>query len=555
MRSLCILISVVCGVLTTLPTVNVRWFAPLTAVLAITSVYQTVRITNKDLDSTLIYNPRRHWHLFLAFYLIGAFSGWLAKPSPVNLPVDTRLSLFGTVDHVTERDSFAIIHLKLNGFSQCVERETAKNIIDPENLIKGKNIKVGREDLAQDEASTEIPVYNQGIAIFSAAKPDLKPGMRIKAVCFVKESANPSSEYRYSASVFYPSAISVQQSSTTFKSVCQDIRERIVAKIETMPLDDTAYGLMHSFLLGDRRHMDADKSELMRDGGVVHILAVSGTHIAIIWGIAFYLFTPLIFIRNSRLGAVLRALCALSATWMFVFITGMAFSTVRAALMITFASIGYVTGRRGATLDYLLIAATVIIVFWPRSMFNAGFQLSFCCVGALILFATRLNPVYSRNHRIFRILISALLAALIPSLAAWALTGYYFGKIPIHFLISNLIILPLLPIYIFLQLFGLGCTAMGISANLITSILNFGAEMLFGFLEFFRHGTIAVQVGIPTVALWIAALMAAGAGLHSTTSTPTYRHTVISNQSRTFNTRFLLISAILLAASAMSLII
>lgn len=293
---------------------------------------------------------------------------------------------------------------------------------------------------------------------------------------------------------------------------CKRPAERRRKFISGIGLQPRTQGLIGALLFADSKRVDASLRSSMADTGLSHLLALSGMHIGIIAAIAMFLLYPV------RLWGYRKAhmFLVIAAVWMFVFLVGDSPSTLRAAIMLTAAGIAMSLGRPHGAANGLAIAAFIIILVSPDSLFDIGFQFSFLAVAAIIGFGTRLNPVEQSLHpRLYKI-VGAIIVTIVVSVASWLLTAWYFGRVPLSFLPFNLVAVPLLAPYMIGAALYVGYAAcFGVTP---------GIEWLGKILDYFPHKfcEIASDFGEGTVIevnpdLWMVwgwlALLAVGAML------------------------------------------
>lgn len=284
-------------------------------------------------------------------------------------------------------------------------------------------------------------------------------------------------------------------------------RDSLEIFIENSGLARSTSDFLITLLLADKDWLDAGTRRLFSDAGVAHIVAVSGMHVAVIATIAFLLLFPLNFLGKYKW----RYALTIPIVWAFVIFTGMGYSAVRAAVMLSFAFCGVILERKNSSMTALFWAAFFILLFSPLSMFDIGFQLSFLSVAALIAFAEPFNPIDHRRHPRLYKFVGALVAAFVATLASWMLSAYYFGGLPLMFLPANLLALPLLPLYVGLALAHLVLTGVfGASPSFIVWLLNRLYSGFSSFASFVTSGgdsTLTLDVGGWSVVLWTAGLI------------------------------------------------
>lgn len=286
------------------------------------------------------------------------------------------------------------------------------------------------------------------------------------------------------------------------------IRDSFVLFIESTPLNPDTKGFLSAMLTGDRSGISGDMSRSFADAGISHILALSGMHIGILAALCMGLAWPLKVAgkRKWRLGVVLLTI------WAFCLVSGMAPSTVRAALMASFYVAGRLLERKGSGAKSMIAAAAVILVCWPDALRDIGFQYSFLCVASLMAFVKPLNKIDRRAHPLLHKLVNTLLVPMVATGGTWALSSHYFGHIPMGFLPLNVSVIPLLPGYLFGGLAYLASSAVGLTAGWLGHMLDAGLGLLRESAAFIGDGhstVLAYSMGPLATTLWSVMLGAA----------------------------------------------
>lgn len=148
-----------------------------------------------------------------------------------------------------------------------------------------------------------------------------------------------------------------------------------------------------AMLLGSKAELSEEQRELFMNSGTMHLFAISGLHIAVIWAVLAGLLNA---VRVPRLAA---AVAGLPALWLYVEITGGAPSARRAWLMIAFVIAA--KALRWARNPLAGIAASALVVLWwaPWQLFGLGFQMSYAVVAALLLYGLPLEERWQRRWR------------------------------------------------------------------------------------------------------------------------------------------------------------
>lgn len=218
------------------------------------------------------------------------------------------------------------------------------------------------------------------------------------------------------------------------------IRERLRGIYADAGLAGDGLALMSAMTIGDRTLISPKVREVFSDAGVSHVLALSGLHLSIIFALLQFVLTA-----GGRLRrAVVPAQAAiLLFVWAFVVVAGVPQSLVRAAIMCSAVSLAIMARRSALSLGNLYLAALVMLVANPPSLFDVGFQMSFLSVLAILKFVKFIAPPR---------IVAASLAGKIwgffaVSICAQAgvapLTAFYFHSFPVYFMMANVVAVPL----------------------------------------------------------------------------------------------------------------
>jgi competence protein ComEC len=233
-------------------------------------------------------------------------------------------------------------------------------------------------------------------------------------------------------------------------------------------------GILSALTLGNREELDKDVQESFSVSGAMHVLAVSGLHTGIVWGIMTWVLTlggwckPLYEEKKRRwlLGGILLILL-----WVYAFITGLSPSVMRSALMLSFWELSYLLGRHTSRWNPIMAAAVVILVINPLALWSVSFQLSFAAVIGIMLFASWMQAHMRLKQSWSKYIGGLLIASIGAQLMTMPLTLYYFGQTSNYFALTNLIVIPLAFVVLLL-----GLTALAFSWCSIGEWLGVAAE-------------------------------------------------------------------------------
>lgn len=257
------------------------------------------------------------------------------------------------------------------------------------------------------------------------------------------------------------------------------IRRTLTNTILNSSLMPRTKRLINTAILGDASFVDSSTRQVFSEAGIAHILAISGLHIGIIMLLITMLLRPL-----DHIGArSLRITASLAVTAFAVFATGVSPSATRAAIMAAFVMAAMLAHRENSSLNALCAAAIIILLFSPSSIHNVGFQLSFAAVLMIILLFNKFCSISPRRHTAFFI-ASSLLAIALANIGCAIISAHYFHTVPMLSLLTNIIIIPLLPFFIGTGILFIAFSAFGVDVHEVGWILDVLSSWIHDIAEF-----------------------------------------------------------------------
>ncbi|WP_313756343.1 DNA internalization-related competence protein ComEC/Rec2 [Tissierella sp.] len=235
---------------------------------------------------------------------------------------------------------------------------------------------------------------------------------------------------------------------TEIKKIDKPFRYRIKASfIESIEnlfdnnLNEDNSSMMKSIILGESSYLEEENLEKYRNLGLAHILAVSGLHIGIIAGFLNYILSHLGIKRK------LNIVITLSIIWIYGYLIGFPPSLLRANIMFSIIFYGESLREPYDSINTLFFAMFILLIANPIWIFNIGFQLSFMAAFSIIYFTPKIQrKLYPYNNKI----VYGLSGILGVQIGLLPVQAYYFNKISILSILSNLIIVPMLSLSLIL---------------------------------------------------------------------------------------------------------
>lgn len=226
-----------------------------------------------------------------------------------------------------------------------------------------------------------------------------------------------------------------ERSESRLVCLAKEKQKQFLEPFAKLRLTDEEKSVLETITLGHKEGMNRDVRKRFSATGVAHILSVSGFHVAIVCS---FLTFGLSFLPRRRFLERLKYFLAVSLLWIFVSITGLAASAVRAGLMLTM----YLTGRflRRTTDSYNILAASafLMLVYEPLYLFDIGFQLSYLAVFFILYLQPRLQKLIEIRNPLLAIPWGWITVTLAAQAGTTFLCQYYFGQFSTVFLLTNI---------------------------------------------------------------------------------------------------------------------
>lgn len=418
-------------------------------------------------------------------------------------------------------------------------------------IVKGERYKVEVNSILHGNSSQLQKCTHVSGYFYTDAMTVLKPGDIVDSKASVKnlDNASPSCVQILIFQERGSEVMPVGHHEDIF-SVAAGMREKISILIERSPLSMDARSLIKGLLIAERGELGERRLSYFRDAGMSHMLAVSGLHIGIISAILLWLTRPLTLVFSRSM----RYIVVIIAVWSFAFLTGLGYSTMRACMMLTLATIAVIIERSREGFSCVCVAGILILIISPGALTDVGFQLSFTCVAALCLFAERLNPVNHHEHPHTHSICSALLTTIVATGATWMISGYHFSTVPTNFLVANIIILPFLPAYMVVAILYLTILSMGFDISFAATIINHVTDWIYRFLTLFSGTSVELPINVTSLTLWMIGIVLLATSLNINPG-KTQSGAVISQSVTTVSLPWLYAALLTLAASLLALIL
>ena len=233
--------------------------------------------------------------------------------------------------------------------------------------------------------------------------------------------------------------------------------------------------VLRALSIGDKSDLTRDLRAAYRESGALHLLALSGLHVGLIYALLARLLAPL---GGHRVARLFRSGLILATLWAYALVTGLSASISRAVLMISFYEIsGLLSGDRDA-LVALFGSAFLLLLFRPEAPRDIGFQLSYTAVLSILLLHPWLKRRLQTRSRLLTCVWELLCVSLCCQATCGVLAWLYFGTFPRYFLLTTLLAIPLTTATMYTSAATLAIAALATHLPFLSSLSHFSLQVL-----------------------------------------------------------------------------
>lgn len=217
-------------------------------------------------------------------------------------------------------------------------------------------------------------------------------------------------------------------------------REKILGILRGNIKGDKELGLAEALLIGYKNDLQQSLVQSYTNTGVVHIIAISGLHLGLIYWLLALLLKPL---QKKKKIKWMRTVLIISGLWLFSLVAGAQPSILRSALMFTCIVLGESLSKKTSIYNTLAVSAFILLCINPYWLWDVGFQLSYAAVLSIIIF---MRPIYNWfyiENKMLDLLWKLNAVTLAAQILTIPLSIYHFHQFPNFFLLTNFLAVPL----------------------------------------------------------------------------------------------------------------
>lgn len=362
-------------------------------------------------------------------------------------------------------------------------RAIVRLVDEPRPRVRSVRVKCQLENILVNQQFQ--PSHENLLLYFSISDTlasTLKYGDRLALTLHPNEFGRPANPYqfdvgrymmqeriKYSSFVRPGNWLLMDNDANTVVAFSLRLRGYFLEQFKRYNIGDQQLAVLSALVLGYKDLLDDELRKVYSSVGAMHILAVSGLHV----GILFFILTALLnLLPSARVFKFLKLIISLIFLWFFALLTGLSPSVCRSALMFSLVAVGQSFGVRSNIFNSIAAAAFVLLVINPYNLLNLGFQLSFAAVLSIVVFYPFIHRLLYCKNRVAEYIWSLIAVSIAAQLGTFPLTAAYFCQFPNYFILTNTLAIPLATVILYGAVILLAVSPFPVVAVWVGKLLN-----------------------------------------------------------------------------------
>ncbi len=402
---------------------------------------------------------------YLCFFSIGYFNYQLRLPR----------FLPDYYSHHAEANTPALLQLKIKetlkpdnyNVKYIVEAEAIQGISTSGKLLLNIQKEVGLKEYVTDDV---LLVYTSYMKIPKPLNPYQFKYARYMETLEVYHQLQISKRH----------ILQESKGTITLRGAAEKYRAYSIKKLQNSPIETEERSIIQALVLGQRKDIDTKTYSDYAAAGAIHILAVSGLHVGILFLLLSGLLKPLEYLPK---GLIIKSLLIILFLWCFALIAGLTPSVVRAVTMFSFFSFAKYNNRPTNSINTLFLSYFVLLLFNPQWLFHIGFQLSYLAVLFILWVQPGLFQLCIPKNFILKKIWAIFTVTIAAQLGIMPLSLYYFHQFPGLFMLTNIVVLPFLGILLAGGILTIILAILDMLPNTLALAYNYLIELLNNFIN------------------------------------------------------------------------
>ncbi|MCW0481934.1 ComEC/Rec2 family competence protein [Gaoshiqia sediminis] len=397
---------------------------------------------------TASYCPCSIWFILLLLLLLIGWAGWQSAKSRYSVDL-VHSTIQGTVIVLLTMINVGLNREEIPAAPEQPIHFTATLLEKPSEKTNSYQalIRINQADSSQFDRKKLIAYFAK-----SEQAETLLPGDNLIAlgrINAIQNSGNPF-EFDYQGylerqDIFFSTYItaknlkSTQQYDWSLFTVAERFREKLLSLLKEKLHDHEVFQVVSALTLGYRKELSPETRSYFTATGAMHVLAVSGLHVGMIFLFLTRLFS---FLKRSRAGQFLFVSLIASCLWGYALLTGFSPSVQRATVMFSFILIGNSLSRPTPIYNSIAASAFFLLLVNPGLFFEVGFQLSYMAVISIVFFYPRFEKIVDPENKVIKSMWQLICVSVAAQIGTAPLALFYFHQFPVFFWLSNFIVVP-----------------------------------------------------------------------------------------------------------------
>lgn len=282
----------------------------------------------------------------------------------------------------------------------------------------------------------------------------------------------------------------------------KNLRSKLIRKLKSAIKNDESIQVISALTLGYRKELSAETKTSFAATGAMHVLAVSGLHVGMIFLFLSNLFS---FLKQTKFGNILFFLIIASLLWFYALLTGFSPSVQRATVMFTIILLANCQRRPTSIYNSIAASAFILLLFNPKLITELGFQLSYSAVISIVFLFPKIEKLLAIKNKILKKVWQVFCISLAAQAGTFALSIYYFHQFPVYFWLSNFIVIPAAYLILGFTFLFFALTPFNYLATLLAKLLSlicYSTIQLLQQIEQLPHSLIQ-NISISYSQLWL----------------------------------------------------
>lgn len=281
-------------------------------------------------------------------------------------------------------------------------------------------------------------------------------------------------------------------------------RQWVLRTLRKNITDSTALGLAEALLIGYKDDLDKNLVQSYTNTGVVHVIAISGLHLGLIY---WLLSLPFRTWKRKKKWKWVPPLIIIAGLWLFSLLAGAQPSVLRSALMFSCIVVGESLSHRTSVFNALAASAFILLCINPYWLWDTGFQLSYSAVLSIIIFHRVIYNWFYFQNKLVDLLWQLNAVTLAAQLLTLPVCLYHFHQFPNYFLLANMVAVPLSSLILIGEIVICVLSFVPVLSSLAGTMMEWCIGMMNSYIQMIEKLPWAVWQGLEITVLQAGSLL------------------------------------------------